>query len=79
VLDPSTSPLEPHKRQKDYGRHEDIQAEEGRDPIGEELSDKELQIETVLPEERDELGIRQNRADNTERQVRVLGLHRRSF
>src|SRR5712691_5589879 len=64
---PQTHPaaLDGHEHPEDDRGDDDVQTEEGTDPVREELLAKSPDIETVLAEERDELGVRKGHPRNT--------------
>jgi len=70
-----TLAFDTHKPGEHDGGHQDVQAEETADPVGEELTDKQTEVQAVVHDPRDELRVRESSSEDGEEQVNVFLLH----
>src|SRR5688500_2079288 len=67
-----TAPLNRHEHPEHHRRHDDIEAEEAPDPIGEKLLEERAEVEAMFLEEWDELRIRQEGSRDAECEIQVF-------
>ena len=65
-----------YKHQEDCGRDEDIQTEESADPVGEELTHEQTEVQPVFHDPWDELRVGDGGAKKAKKQVNIFAIHR---
>src|SRR5260370_42088947 len=72
---PRPPSLDRHEGPQNGGRNDDIPPKEGTHAVGEKLGEEQLEIEAMLPDEGDKLGLGEQRAGDAEREGEALRAH----